>query len=282
MPPNVSEKAKSFPDRIYDGILDNLATTVVAGIAALAAGLWLIFLKQFQALESSLLHYQVSAMTAVGAAIGTAALCMAATWGYLSRRFRTVERQLRAEISWLDQASELERSDQDKVKSVIAQMMEAASANAHPLSLALVDIDNFKAVNDSYNYEVGNYVLQQFAQILRDNVRGSDDRVMRYFERGDEFLIVLPGTTLDNAYRGVAERLRKLVAGERFLLGDEQQYAGKYYELTMSVGLTQYLPSSDDLGTLLNRINQALQAAKRSGKNRSVPLQPETSPRTGG
>ena len=282
MPSEAGDKARSFLDRIYEKIVDNLVTTVVAGIGALAAALWLIFLRNFHALEYPLLHYQVSAMTAVLAAIGAGALCTAATWSLLSRRFKLVEKQLRAEVSRLDQASALERSDQDKVKSVVAQMMEAAIARAIPLSLALVDIDNFKAVNDTYNYEVGNNVLKQFAQILRDNVRGADDRVMRYFERGDEFLIVLPGTTLDNAYRGVAERLRKLVAGERFLLGDERQYAGKYYELTMSVGLTQYLAGSDDLGTLLNRINQALQAAKRSGKNRSVPLQPETSPRAGG
>jgi len=277
----VAEPSKKFLDRLYESILDHLGAAVVAGIIAVATTLRLIFIRQFRAFEDTLLQHQVSAMTAVVVALGTGALGAGATWSYLFRRFRATEQELRAEISQLDQATALERSDQGKIKSVLAEMMTAASSKATPLSLALVDIDHFKAVNDQYNYDVGTNVLKQFAKILRENVRGSEDRVMRYFERGDEFLILLPGTSLDDAYRGVAERLRKLVASERFLLGETPEYAGKYYELTMSVGLTEYSRASDNIGTLLNRTNQALQAAKRSGRNRSVPLQTESPARLG-
>src|SRR5579859_6501247 len=92
-----------------------------------------------------------------------------------------------------------------------------------PLSLLMLDIDHFKAINDDLGHLGGDFVLRELAARIKGNIR-KEELFARY--GGEEFIIVLPETTLDNGVL-VAERLRKRVEGQVF------QYEGKTYPVTI-------------------------------------------------
>src|SRR5207244_2520997 len=98
-----------------------------------------------------------------------------------------------------------------------------------PLSLILVDIDNFKKVNDEHGHVAGDAVLQQLAEVLLENVR-ANDLVARY--GGEEFGMILPGTMLEEA-KPVAERVRSAIAEHGFQFGNSQA------RVTVSAGLAE-------------------------------------------
>jgi len=123
-----------------------------------------------------------------------------------------------------------------------------------PLSLILLDLDGFKAVNDTHGHEVGDRVLRTLARCLEDHLRQSD-RAVRL--GGEEFAVVLPETELPQAIR-LAERLRREVA----LLK-----VPPVESLSASFGVAQAVPADSPL-SLLKRADEALYRAKRRGKNR--------------
>ncbi len=126
-----------------------------------------------------------------------------------------------------------------------------------PLSLLMIDIDNFKMVNDTHGHVVGNKVLIQIAKILERAVRNTDF-VFRC--GGDEFGVVLPGTSIDCAMH-VAEKILQKVETSDILasLG----YAGP---VTVSIGLSEYHRGTH-FETLVAEADQALYVSKRSTKN---------------
>ncbi len=130
----------------------------------------------------------------------------------------------------------------------------------NPLSFLFIDIDNFKAVNDSYGHEVGDRALHRVAQICQSSVR-DEDKVGRF--GGEEFIAILPGTGEKNA-NFVAERIRKSIA-ESPLNVD-----GEILTLTVSVGISEYHPRFEATRDMLNAADRALFAAKRDGRNRVV------------
>ncbi len=121
------------------------------------------------------------------------------------------------------------------------------------LSIAILDIDNFKIFNDTHGHLVGDEVLVMLAQHIDSNVRDIDT-----FARwgGEEFVILFPETSLENAKK-VCEKLRFSVSKL------EHPKAGS---VTVSFGLTQYT-ATDDLITLFERCDQALYKAKENGRN---------------
>lgn len=125
------------------------------------------------------------------------------------------------------------------------------------LTVAMADIDHFKAINDTYGHETGDRVLAEVAAVLSEHLR-MPDKVGRY--GGEEFLIVLPHTTLVQG-RKIAERVRAAVGSTRVQAG------GKRLPLTVSLGLTQFR-KGEDLEQLLTRVDQALYDAKSAGRNR--------------
>ncbi|MGY0200258.1 GGDEF domain-containing protein [Leptothrix sp. BB-3] len=130
---------------------------------------------------------------------------------------------------------------------------------APPLSLALIDLDHFKAINDQYGHLEGDRVLKAFADVCRQNVR-PDDAIGRL--GGEEFLIVFRGlTAADSA--AVIQRLRQELAAS---WGTGPDAA---HRVTFSCGIAQVRPG-EHLDDLLQRADVALYAAKRGGRDRSV------------
>ncbi|HBG06086.1 MAG: hypothetical protein A2075_08765 [Geobacteraceae bacterium GWC2_58_44] len=131
--------------------------------------------------------------------------------------------------------------------------------NMLPLSLLLIDIDDFKKVNDTFGHPAGDQVLVSFAGILQQACRGSD-LAARY--GGEEFVVILPATASARAHE-IAQRLRNRFACTTFVFGERQ------LRLTASIGVSC---APDALGNmpddLIRRADQALYQAKKTGKNR--------------
>ncbi|MCC2112502.1 MAG: PleD family two-component system response regulator, partial [Hyphomicrobiales bacterium] len=144
----------------------------------------------------------------------------------------------------------------------LSTLFNQATSRGKPLSLLIIDIDFFKAINDSYGHDAGDDVLREFANRIRANIRGID-LASRY--GGEEFVVVLPETDASLAYM-VAERIRRHVAGEPFQIYDRT----KSIEVTISIGVASLLRAGDTPEQILKRADQALYTAKRDGRNRVV------------
>jgi diguanylate cyclase (GGDEF)-like protein len=127
-------------------------------------------------------------------------------------------------------------------------------------SISVVDVDLFKKVNDTYGHLVGDEVLRQVAYQLRDHIR-HPDVAGRY--GGEEFLILLPNTASDEAAEQ-AGRLCKYVREAKVKVNDRD------LSVTISIGVAQFRPGEDTWDTLLNRADNAMYEAKKSGRDRWV------------
>lgn len=126
-----------------------------------------------------------------------------------------------------------------------------------PFTVIMLDVDQFKAVNDQFGHQAGDLVLQYVAQVLHNTLREMD--LLARFG-GDEFAILLPDTNLDEATLA-ADRLRERIEAVQIPVD------GQSLSLTVSLGLAEVLPS-DNEETVLSRADEALYAAKESGRNR--------------
>ncbi len=144
----------------------------------------------------------------------------------------------------------------------LGTLLEKTREAHRPLSVLLVDIDFFKAINDTYGHDAGDEVLKEFAARLRSSVRGVD-LACRF--GGEEFVIVMPEADLSIA-SAVGERLRRRIAGETFAINNNTQRI----EVTISVGVSVRQPEDTTADPLLKRADQALYRAKRDGRNRVV------------
>ena len=140
-------------------------------------------------------------------------------------------------------------------------MLNKARDQDRDMALMLIDMDFFKAVNDSHGHDIGDAVLREFALRLRRNIRGVD-LACRF--GGEEFVVLMPDTDYRQA-EGVAERVRMSVAERGFDIG-----AGRALTVTVSVGVALNEGQSDTPDVLLKRADVALYRAKREGRNRVV------------
>lgn len=139
---------------------------------------------------------------------------------------------------------------------------ERAKRSGHTLSIAMIDFDHFKQVNDTYGHLAGDRVLVQLADLLRLTTR-EIDRIGRY--GGEEFMVILPETDIENGARFV-ERLRGTVAEHDFEIGREEPI-----RMTISAGVACYPhPGVPTVETLVRLADEALYAAKAAGRNRVV------------
>jgi two-component system cell cycle response regulator len=141
----------------------------------------------------------------------------------------------------------------------LAAHAASAARHHHELSVAVVDIDNFKAVNDTYGHNAGDTVLREVAQRIAASAR-VEDVVGRW--GGEEFIILLPHCDIDGAVV-VSERIRRAVAA-----GPVRSEHGIAIDVTVSIGCTG---GTDD--GLIERADAALYAAKNGGRNRTIVLQ---------
>ncbi|MGE5454463.1 MAG: diguanylate cyclase [Methylocystaceae bacterium] len=129
----------------------------------------------------------------------------------------------------------------------------------HPLGLLLLDIDDFKVVNDTHGHATGDHVLAQLARILRQCCRDYD-LVGRF--GGEEFIICLPGTNQEETAI-IAERIRRQVAEQAF-----KNCTDAAFSITVSIG---YLSTQfGERQELIIAVDEALYTAKRAGKNRAI------------
>ncbi len=126
-----------------------------------------------------------------------------------------------------------------------------------PLSIAMVDVDDFKRINDTFGHVTGDKVLKAVALIMKSAIRRID-MLGRY--GGEEFLIIFPNTPKDNA-RVAAEKLRKEVESHKFKYRDQE------FRVTISLGVAEYT-YGDSVEVLISKADEALYKAKRAGKNR--------------
>ena len=142
----------------------------------------------------------------------------------------------------------------------LEQLMHRSLMGGKPVSLLIADIDHFKSVNDTWGHDVGDLVLKEFADRLKQGVRPMDV-VCR--QGGEEFVIVMPETSGDIAVT-VGERVRQVIAGMPF----EIQEIGQKLDITVSVGVASLNGSRDTPEAFLKRADEALYVAKSSGRNR--------------
>lgn len=140
------------------------------------------------------------------------------------------------------------------IYNVLEKEMERSRRYGDPLSLILLDVDDFKRVNDDHGHDVGDAVLVEFADRLR-SFRRSSDELGRW--GGEEFIFVVPETGLQGATR-LAERLRDALEEHRF---------GPVGGVTASFGVAAF-GKEEDLASLLKRADVNLYEAKKQGKNR--------------
>ncbi len=131
----------------------------------------------------------------------------------------------------------------------------------YPFSFIILDIDNFKNINDTYGHIAGDKVLKEVTTVLRFYLR-ANAIIGRL--GGEEFGIILPGVKLEDAVK-IAERIRKILENRKIKIGD------KTINVTASFGVTQAKPD-DTPETLINRADEGMYEAKRTGKNKVIPI----------
>jgi two-component system cell cycle response regulator len=138
----------------------------------------------------------------------------------------------------------------------LAGQVSAARRHGRPFSVAMLDIDHFKAVNDRHGHAAGDHVLAEVTGVLREHLR-AEDQLGRL--GGEEFLVLLPDAG-DAAAAAAADKLRAEVERHRV------EVEGQALAITLSVGWATWDGESPD--DLVRRADDALYAAKRAGRNR--------------
>lgn len=141
---------------------------------------------------------------------------------------------------------------------------ERAKSNKFPLSIAIIDIDHFKRVNDTYGHLAGDMFLRQLAVILRKRFRVTDI-ISRY--GGEEFAVLMPHTPLNESFM-ILEEVRKLVEKEKFFIPVES-YQPIRIKKTVSIGLTEFT-DENSTDEFIQKADNALYKAKNSGRNKVI------------
>jgi diguanylate cyclase (GGDEF)-like protein/putative nucleotidyltransferase with HDIG domain len=186
----------------------------------------------------------------------------------LNRAIRRVMQRKKLESDIRDSFKELEKLairdgltglyNHRHFREVLKNEYKKTNRNMQPLSCIMIDLDYFKAVNDNYGHQYGDFVLAQSAQILKRLIRDTDF-VARY--GGEEFFAILPNTDLQGAFI-LAERIRKVFLNNRFKKDKVAE------TVTISVGISSTLDDnvvSDD--DLIANADKALYRAKWRGRN---------------
>ena len=146
---------------------------------------------------------------------------------------------------------------------ILEKEWHRSERHGHPLSMAMVDIDDFKKINDTYGHKAGDTILVKIAETFIKNLR-KNDFVARY--GGEEFAFIFPETDLKNACH-----ITKMI--NRFVKDLDISFVGdKVKSLSISCGVSAAYPSEagDSVDKLIKRADDALYDAKRSGKNRVI------------
>tara|TARA_R110002072_G_scaffold129466_1_gene267978 strand:+ start:8066 stop:9433 length:1368 start_codon:yes stop_codon:yes gene_type:complete len=175
---------------------------------------------------------------------------------YIDLLRKRVDRGL--ELSVIDQLTGL--YNRRYMVSQLQQLMHRSVRGGKPVSVVMCDIDHFKSVNDTYGHDVGDEVLVEVANRLRENVRPMDV-VCR--PGGEEFLVIMPDTPGDLAC-AAGERIRRAIASQSF----EVSGGRREISITLSAGVSTIAGEHDTMADLTKRADTALYQAKSAGRNR--------------
>ncbi|MCA0235734.1 MAG: GGDEF domain-containing protein [Bacteroidetes bacterium] len=142
------------------------------------------------------------------------------------------------------------------IEHIIEERLQYARHKNRLVSFLLIDIDNFKRVNDAHGISRGDLVLKKLVTLFTGELRG-DDRLIRY-RMGDEFLVIATNTTGIDAAKALGNRLREKVAAFDWNTPPFQLN----FAITISVGVTEYNMFSDAFINVLHQAEEALQHAK--------------------
>ena len=200
-------------------------------------------------------------------------------YGYIVKPFRARELKVAVELAiakHTQERAEVEKmsalaltdpltglANRRRFDSVLALEWDRALREQHPLALLMIDIDHFKAFNDTHGHAAGDVCLQAVARALREHCSRPADLVARW--GGEEFAVVLPGTDRPGAAH-VARRLVEVVRGINVGHGP----AGAPPAVTISIGAASAVPSEESSASaLVEKADAALYAAKQAGRNRA-------------
>ena len=171
----------------------------------------------------------------------------------LHNALREKERELR-ELASTDSLTGL--LNRRTLMELLRIEVSRARRKGTPLSIAVVDLDDFKHINDTYGHVVGDKALIELTKVMRRNLRATD-LIGRF--GGEEFIIVMPETDLKTALK-VMERIRRAV---------EETFFEPVGSISVSVGVAE-LKGDEEIESFIRRADEALYRAKREGKNRVV------------
>ncbi|HET9679740.1 MAG TPA: GGDEF domain-containing protein [Gammaproteobacteria bacterium] len=198
-------------------------------------------------------------------------LWMSFMGGYVAR-LRANLRKAMIKIERLAHQDDLTgTSNRRAITGSLDDALKQARETQAPLSLCMLDLDNFKQVNDRYGHLVGDEILREFVNRITHHLRWADfvhnkgitlpdepEALGRF--GGEEFLVILPDTDIDGAQQA-AERLRAAICNKAFTTE-----AGEVH-VSVSIGVTRYTDGDND-NDLLRRADQALYKSKQQGRNR--------------
>ena len=206
--------------------------------------------------QQVLLSNRVNGITAIGVGFFLSNIM----WRYnytniiQKRRIDIQQRQLE-QMAYFDPLTDL--PNRRFLEKLVKEEFSSIQRNGHEAVIIILDIDNFKQINDTYCHPVGDSILRQVAELLKNNIRETDT-VSRF--GGEEFIILMPRTSLEGGYT-FAERLRKLIMEKRFTVGPIT------LQITSSFGVS-LLGDFKSLEDYYSLADKALYLAKRDGKNR--------------
>jgi diguanylate cyclase (GGDEF)-like protein len=147
-------------------------------------------------------------------------------------------------------------SNRKAIETILKKEFNRAKRYAHPLSLIMIDIDDFKKINDTYGHNVGDKVLKEFAKVISSTIRESD-----YLGRwgGEEFILVTTETTLEDAVI-LAEKIRTKVSQFSFM---------RSQKVSCSIGVAQ-LEDQEKSDLFVNHADMAMYEAKKDGKDKVI------------
>ncbi|MCR4663195.1 MAG: GGDEF domain-containing protein [Endomicrobiaceae bacterium] len=145
----------------------------------------------------------------------------------------------------------------------LQEEIERAKTNSVPISIAMIDIDYFKKVNDTYGHLAGDTFLKQLSNILRRRFR-SVDVLSRY--GGEEFAVLMYHTTKQESYK-ILEEIRKMVEEEKFFMPIES-YSPIQIKKTISIGIAE-LTTEETPDEIIKKADDALYSAKENGRNQT-------------
>ena len=191
--------------------------------------------------------------------------------GYVAPRGGALERRLARAVNDIGAAlvDTHDRATYDRLtgvanrQSLLASLfaeVERATRYGRPLSVAFVDIDHFKAVNDTYGHAVGDVVLRGVAQTISENLRASD-MIGRY--GGEEFMLILTETDVEEGAT-LTEKMRALVGRQRFAVEGGPEIA-----VTISIGIAGGIGNKLRMDNLVRDADAAMYSAKSLGRNQT-------------